>query len=103
MIAANQQLRTVTKDERYSQLCADPALYWRGDMTMPDERTGAVMATREFLKELIDPTLTPGVPEAIRLQAQVLMRHYPSAVDMKLAHLACPRSFGIPGTGRRGK
>ena len=39
-------------------------------MTMPDERTRAVLQTYEFLKELRDPEATPGVPDEIRRQAQ---------------------------------
>lgn len=63
-------------------------------MTMPHERTRAVICAREFLRELADPTVTPGLPVAIRSRAQTLLRHYPSPMDMQLAHLACPQWFG---------
>lgn len=35
-------------------------------MTMPYERTRAVLHTREFLHELLDAATTPGVPESVR-------------------------------------
>lgn len=65
-------------------------------MTMPDERTRAVIWTRGFLRELTDPTVTPGVPAAVRCRAETLLRHYPAPMDMRLVHLACPQWFGPP-------
>lgn len=51
-------------------------------MTMPEERTRAVIQTREFLVELYrDKSL----PEKIRRDAKFLLRHYPSKADMVLA------------------
>ena len=45
-------------------------------MTMPSERTRAIIQTREFLVDLSrDKTL----PEAVRTEARRLLRHYPSA------------------------
>ncbi len=51
-------------------------------MTLPIERTNAVIHAEEFLLELMDPKKTPGVPKAVRLQAGHLLRHYPSKFDM---------------------
>ncbi len=65
-------------------------------MTMPDERTRAVAHTQDFLKSLLNPRATPGVPEPVREQARALLRHYPSRGDMALAHGACPIWFGAP-------
>lgn len=65
-------------------------------MTMPHERTRAVIHAREFLEALMDREATPGVTDDIRRQARVLLRHYPSASDMELAHKACPMWFGSP-------
>ncbi len=63
-------------------------------MTMAHERTRAVICTRDFLRELTVARMTPGVPVAMRRRAKALLRHYPSQMDMQLAHLACPRWFG---------
>jgi len=54
-----------------------------GQMTLPIERTNAVLYTEQFLKDLMDPKKTPGVPRAVREEAQRLLRHYPSKYNMK--------------------
>lgn len=51
-------------------------------MTVPVERTNAVLWTHDFLVELIDPKATPRVPKSIRDQARRLLRHYPSPFEM---------------------
>jgi len=59
-------------------------------MTLPDERYRAVMQTIDFLTEICN---TPRVPKAIKQQAKSLLRHYPSAWDMKIASENCPNVF----------
>lgn len=51
-------------------------------MTLPYERTRAVVQTREFLVELSRNT---DLTEAIRLEAKRLLRHFPSKADVLLA------------------
>jgi hypothetical protein len=51
-------------------------------MTVPVERTNAVLNTQEFLYSLLDPKKTPRVPKEIREQAHRLLRHYPTKFDM---------------------
>lgn len=51
-------------------------------MTVPVERTNAVLWTHDFLVELLDPKATPRVPKSIRDQARRLLRHYPSPFEM---------------------
>ena len=51
-------------------------------MTVPSERTRAVLATEKFLLELCDPKATPRIPKALRDRARTLLRHYPSPYDM---------------------
>lgn len=63
-------------------------------MTVPEERTRSLLQTREFLQELTRPEMTPGVPEEVRRQARVLLRHYPLNRDLRLAHMALPMWFG---------
>ena len=53
-------------------------------MTVPIERTNAVLNTQEFLYTLLDAKKTPRVPKEIREQAHRLLRHYPTKFDMDL-------------------
>ena len=62
-------------------------------MTLPDERYRAVMETIRFLTDLCNSDVTPRVPKAIRKQAHSLLRHYPSAWDMKVASENAPNIF----------
>lgn len=52
-------------------------------MTIPVERTHAVLRTREFLINLLNPKATPRVPRAIRQSARALLKHYPAAWDFE--------------------
>ena len=52
-------------------------------MTLPIERTNAVLNTEKFLKDLRDPKKYPRVPKAVREEAHRLLRHYPSKYNMK--------------------
>ena len=63
-------------------------------MTMPRERKVAVKNTEAFLLALCDPKETPRVPQAIRLRARSLLKHYPSDYDMEEAAELAPSVFG---------
>ena len=63
-------------------------------MTMPTERTRAVMQTKAFLLELQNPTKSPGVPESVRKEAHRLLRHYPNAWHVDSAHNGAPDLWG---------
>ena len=63
-------------------------------MTTPEERTRAILLAHDFLRGLAYHR--PGVPEHVRHQAKALLRHYPDAEDMRVAHGACPCWFGNP-------
>ena len=52
-------------------------------MTMPRERTQAVLQTERFLIDLRDPKKYPRVPKAVREEASRLLRHYPSKYHME--------------------
>lgn len=52
-------------------------------MTLPDERTRAVLQVERFLMDLRDPKKYPRVPKAVRQEASRLLRHYPSKYNMK--------------------
>jgi len=62
-------------------------------MTMPDERYHAVMETMRFLTDLQSTEVYPRVPKQVRKQALSLLRHYPSAWDMKVASENAPNIF----------
>lgn len=63
-------------------------------MTIPVERTRAVMYTLEFLFDLCDPKKTPRVPKIVRQRASMLLRHYPSKYNMEMAVLEGSSQFG---------
>lgn len=57
-------------------------------MTLPYERTRAVINVREFLFRLSTPYVENGIkriPTAVRDEARRLLRHYPNVVDLKYA------------------
>jgi hypothetical protein len=65
-------------------------------MTTPDERTRAVLKTRQLLIDLANSARTSDVPENVRRRAETLLRYYPEIADMRIAHSACPHWFGDP-------
>ena len=52
-------------------------------MTLPIERTNAVLNVERFLMDLRDPKKYPRVPKVVREEASRLLRHYPSKYNMK--------------------
>lgn len=65
-------------------------------MTLPDERTRAVLNTKEFLRNLLDPKKTPRVPKKIRKQAYSLLKHYPNDFDFMSLFENDRQIFGKP-------
>jgi len=65
-------------------------------MTLPDEEMRALKTARAFLFSLMDPTRTPRVPRAIRLQARDRLRHYPyeHRIEELYRYAACPACCG---------
>lgn len=53
-------------------------------MTLPNERTWAVLNTRRFLLALCDPKETPKVPKYVRQQARSCLKHFPSGFDFDM-------------------
>lgn len=63
-------------------------------MTMPSERTRAIIQTREFLDDL---SREQALPEAVRTEARRLLRHYPAADEVLLAgKMEEQRGDGLP-------
>lgn len=63
-------------------------------MTIPYERTRALVYTLRFLQDLQDRKVTPRVPRAVREQARALERHFPTLAAIDLAHMALPGWYG---------
>ena len=51
-------------------------------MTLPIERTQAVLRTERFLMDLQDAKKYPRVPAGVREEARRLLRHYPTKYDL---------------------
>ena len=69
-------------------------------MTVPEERTEAVLRTRQFLLELADAKVTPRIPLRARQRAISLLKHLPTGGDLALAAKARPDIFAVPGESR---
>ena len=63
-------------------------------MTIPYERTRALIEAYELLRRLQDPQDTPRAPRWLREEARKLLRHYPTYATIELAHKALPHLFG---------
>lgn len=70
-------------------------------MTMPDERTRAVILAREFLVRLSSPYVDGGIKgirKEVREEARCLLRHYPARYDLHHVAKACPDVFDVKTT-----
>lgn len=63
-------------------------------MTIPYERTRALVLAKEFLEAMMDPKQTPRVPSALRRRAKALLRHYPGLAEIEIVHKALPDWYG---------
>jgi hypothetical protein len=52
-------------------------------MTLPDERSRAVLQALAFLRDLLDRQKTPRVPREVRDRAGRILKHYPTHYDMR--------------------
>jgi hypothetical protein len=69
-------------------------------MTMPYERTKAVIETRVLLQSLASPD-GPAVPDRIRDLARQLLRHFPLDVDLDVSATALPSLWATANQGRQ--
>jgi hypothetical protein len=63
-------------------------------MTLPSERTRAVLNAQNFLRDMLDPAVTPRIPRDIRKQAYNCLRHYPQPFEMETVAKCIPSIFG---------
>jgi hypothetical protein len=52
-------------------------------MTLPHEEYNSLVNAKQFLFDLLDPKITPGVPKAIRERARAVLKHYPFDMTLK--------------------
>lgn len=64
-------------------------------MTIPEERTRAVVETRTFLQQLAGPDEIFNVSDARDIAAR-LLRHYPLDVDLMISAVALPGVWAAP-------
>ena len=69
-------------------------------MTMPDERTRAVVDAREFLARLARAELVGESPQALVTWAKALLRHYPEDTHLRLVSKALPAYWSSPEDAR---
>lgn len=67
-------------------------------MTTPNERTTAVIATREFLENLV--AFGSGASKDVRVAAIRLLRHYPIDADIETSSIALPTLWADPRRSR---
>lgn len=63
-------------------------------MTIPVERTRAVLCTKDFLFALLNPKATPRVPREVRRQASRCLRHYPGRYEIADLARTSPNFWG---------
>ena len=52
-------------------------------MTLPQQEHNSLLATREFLIDLMNSEKIADIPEKIRLSAKALLKHYPSKLRLE--------------------
>lgn len=62
-------------------------------MTMPSERSRAVLGAAEVLKELLDPQKHPETTEETRHHIKWALRHYPDRRVINAIARQCPDYF----------
>lgn len=63
-------------------------------MTLPNEKTRAVLAAQTFLRDLLDPKKTPKVPKTIRRRAYAVLKHFPGSYDLLASAEVLPKIWG---------
>lgn len=63
-------------------------------MTLPQQEHNSLIATREFLIDLLNQEKIPNVPEKVRLSAKALLKHYPTRG--RLDELYDGETFDVP-------
>lgn len=64
-------------------------------MTLPDERYRALRCGHQLLLDLLNPKLTPRVPQIIRQRALGALRHYPDSYHFTQIVEKLPEHFSL--------
>lgn len=64
-------------------------------MTLPDERYRALRCGHQLLLDLLNPKLTPRVPQIIRKRALGALRHYPDSYHFTQIAEKLPEHFSV--------
>ena len=62
-------------------------------MTLADERYRSLIETRQFLRQLLSPKMTPRVPKSVRDRASDLLRHWPDDYHLEMMTVDMPKVF----------
>lgn len=62
-------------------------------MTLPDERTRAVLGAAKVLRGLLDPEKHPEISEMTRRDIRWALRHYPDRDEINVVAGRCPDYF----------
>ena len=62
-------------------------------MTLPNERTRAVIRARRLLCQMIAPGWLPECSPEVREEARAILRHFPGVVEVSAAGDAAPDLF----------
>ncbi|WP_353655656.1 BPSL0761 family protein [Variovorax gracilis] len=65
-------------------------------MTIPSERTRAVVETRRFLEKIAAGRMVRESPERLQDYARALLRHYPNGSDLLLTSSVLPAWWSPP-------
>lgn len=63
-------------------------------MSLPFEKTNAVLQARQMLLDIMDPKQSPGIPKEVRQRARSVLKHFPSKIDLEIACEKVPEVFG---------
>ena len=63
-------------------------------MTLPDQSIYSLQATRQFLRDLLNPKATPKVPRAVRGRASLCLKHFIWECDEGIVLTALEQKHG---------
>ncbi len=65
-------------------------------MSLPFEKFWSLVATKEFMRDLMDPSKTPRVPREIRRRARSTLKHFLWPSEMERLAKKCPDILEVP-------
>ena len=63
-------------------------------MSLPEEKYRALMNARQFLIDLLYPSVYKKVPKIVRESARACLKHYPQVYELEDLRKACPEILG---------